>query len=541
MKKCNKTLLLVTLFSLTAALVLGFPNVGSKPVSAQEDYKYYLPIFQRDGEPMASSSYYMITIEPQFSYDLGCEIGTRDAVEPGAQDSVVVLAFSYPVDFGNGTYGTELYGFGPVPISDIEVASKGFMQGYYDCTGADTASNLVLGLGTNNKPTSTNTAQKMINHGTAWAEMVNRLNQWATEANIIHQVQAYGASDIELGWNSPVMSKAWLSGYESAANAPLIHFGDAAGCPYEDNPTWGCGTSSHPEWTIDDVWYVSWGAPPSIPLPLIYLTNGIHAKQWAFLSRYGVSTYGSRMNFTGVFTQSQACAQYSCSGTDNTPSEAYRQLSGELNKSSDTAQKLNWATDIRWILRNEAYPSIYSDRNTTESQGEHSIHSTMDILQTEIQNPDLNPATQINLMEKFSLFENLAVMIWASEQNPAPKGDRSMLPATETQDPEFRAGIIPGGDIAGLPYGAVLTNVWQDLTSEGYLQIGAGTSPENPSQGVVFILMTSLDKTSSQALMLLGDEESGALQIVAVSDDELVLQAEDGTRTTLELDSLTLR
>ena len=323
----------------------------------------------------------MITVDTAFAYNLGCELGTRDSIAPHAQDSVVVLDYSYPVCNSDSTYGAELFGFGPVPLSEIETASRSFMLGYYQCTGEDNESNLVLGIGTNNKPTSCDTTEKMVAHGTAWSEMVNRVNQWALEHNLLQQVQAYGASDIELGWNSPSKSKDWLTGYGSAAAAPMLHYGDAAGCPYEDRPYLECGTSSFPEWTPEDVWYVSWGFGPSLPLPLIYLTNGIHAQQWAFLSQYSVANHGARMDFTGVFTQSQACEQWGCNGTDNTPEEAYQQLYYELNKYPATEQDLNWRTDIRWILREEAYPDIYGSSTSYSTENRTLLDSTIGDLQ----------------------------------------------------------------------------------------------------------------------------------------------------------------
>ncbi len=42
------------------------------------------------------------------------------------------------------------------------------------------------------------------------------------------------------------------------------------------------------------------------------------------------------------------------------PGGSYSQLYMELNESPDTAQSLDWATDIRWILREEAYPELYT-------------------------------------------------------------------------------------------------------------------------------------------------------------------------------------
>ncbi len=513
-------------------------EMDTPTVSAQGDINdYYFPIFMNTTEVHYSTSYYMITVDTDFTYDLGCELGTHDANTPGAQDSVVVLDFSYPVCNADNTYGAELFGFGPVPLSEIEAASESFMQGYYTCTADDSASNLVLGIGTNNKPTSCDTTSKMTAHGTAWAGMVNDVNQWAVDNNLFQQVQAYGASDIELGWNSPSKSKDWLAGYGAAAEAPMIHYGDAAGCPYEDRPYLECGTSSFPEWTQEDVWYVSWGFGPSLPLPLIYLTNGIHAQQWAFLSQYSVANHGARMDFTGVFTQSQACEQWGCSGTDNTPAEAYTQLYKELNKYPTTAQDLNWKTDIRWILREEAYPDIYGSAAVNSSEPPTSLTGLIEDLQVTDRTTVLPPEMHEALTIKLDLLQNIADQIALSQMNPAPKGTRSPISIPAKKDPAFISGIQPGGMIAGLPYGTTINNVWQTMMPEGYLQIAAGSLAEDPSQGALFILTTSISKTDSTSTLRLSPEKSGALTILALSENGLTVQSADGAIYQFNLDT----
>ncbi len=125
--------------------------VFTYPVLAQEEQHVYLPIIYNAEDyegKLPSNSYYMITIDDTFLYDLGCEIGTRDQNEPDAQDSVSVLDFSYPICDSELGFGTELFGYGPVSLSDIENAVKNFALGYYTCSGTDNTSNLVMGVGT---------------------------------------------------------------------------------------------------------------------------------------------------------------------------------------------------------------------------------------------------------------------------------------------------------------------------------------------------------------------------------------------------------
>ena len=524
MKK--KRFSLIFLPILIASLFWLSPSENLQHASAQNGYTYYYPIFYKTWIKLTSTSYYMITIDPQFNYDLGCEIGTRDAQKSGAQDSVVVLDFSYPVCNTDSSFGADLFGFGPVSLSSIATASKNFALGYYQCSAADTESNLVIGIGTNNKPTSCDSSQELTDHGTAWGIMVNQVNQWLQSNGLYGQVQAYGASDIEIGWNTPTLSRAWITGYEKVNAYPLIHFGDAAGCPYEDRPYLPCNG----DWTPEDVWYVSWGASASIPLPLIYLTNGVHAQQWAYLSQYGASEHGSRMDFTGVFTQSQACAQWSCNGTDNTPEEAYAQLYYELNRYPSTAQELNWSTDIRWILREEAYPDIYSSAGgTTTASGLVPGQQTIAAIRSDLSNPELDENTRQNLTNKLAMLEDLVTGINLARENPAEKDIPIFIESSVSGNPTFQTGLRQNGDIANLPYGALLSTVWQVQVEEGYIQIGAGSAPENPAQGVVYVLLTNWDKTESIAQMILVEETSGMLSIIETSESYLTLQSESGT------------
>jgi len=523
------------------SLITASRKVFVYTVSAQEEQQIYLPIIFNSEDyngKLASNSYYMITIDDAFLFNLGCDIGTRDKNEPGTQDSVSVLDFSYPICETELGFGADLFGFGPVPLDDIENAVKNFALGYYTCTGSDNASNLVIGVGTNNKPTSCDTEEKASSHGVAWAEMVNRINQWAIDQGIFHQVQAYGASDIEVSWNTPGWSRAWVDSYDQINQYPLIHFGDAAGCPYSEGST---STSCGAGWLMEDVWYVSWGAPASLPLPLIYRTDGIQAEQWAHLSRYSVNQHGARIEFTGVFTQYQACQQGTCDGTDNTPYEAYQQLTSALYDSPVTAMELNWMTDIRWILSSELPKSRTS--STTEQDETHKPPQQylMGQIQVSLEKNQLDAQMQTSLQEKLDLLNTSALSAEESQINRAGKDTITSTIIVESNDPEFTSGIISGGSVAGLPYNMQLNNTWQTRFDNGYIQIAAGSSLDDPQQGALYILLTSLDKTFTQSSLFFIPEHSGGLLILENRENKLLIQAEDGTQFIFDLEDFSLQ
>lgn len=392
----------------------------------EDELIYYLPIVYNEKDILASTSYYLPTTDANFLYSLGCEQGQQDLQKPGAQDSVAVLDFSYPVytpelGFGAALFEDSYSYTEPASIAAIEAGVKGFAQGYYHCTGEDNYSNLVIGVGTNNKTNSIKTSELTAAHGAAWSAMVSRINQWALQEGIFHQIQAYGASNIEVGWNTPDMTRTWITGFEQSGGNFLLHFGDASGCPYEDNPHWICNNG----WELEDLWYVSWGADSALPLPLIYLNDGVHAKQWAYLSQYSVAEHGYRMDFTGVFTQYQYCEQWgsatwsNCDRTDNTPEEAYLQLTTELNKYPTTAQDLRWKTDIRWVFESEVSKLVTPMEDFWKAS--HPIYRQIDQLKAGLETPHLSLDLQSSLRSKLNISEAIAMMIEISQQNPAQK------------------------------------------------------------------------------------------------------------------------
>ncbi len=423
MVKKHRTRYLLLLFLGVLILLSPFGDFTYQSTKAQTEdpvYQYFLPYFKQLTGVIPSTSYYITTTDTGYMYELGCQLGTRDAESKGTQDSVTVLDFSYPICASDGSFGAEFFGAGPASLNQVSISVKYFASGYYNCTGDDHTSTLVVGVGTNNKPFSCSTAAKATAHGAAWSAMVSEINQWMLNEGIFHQVQAYGASDIELGWNNPTLTRAWITGYEQQEENFFLHFGDAAGCPYEEKPWYTCGSA---EWDIEDVWYVSWGAPSALPLPLIYLTSGVHAMQWAYLSQYSVAQHGYPMHFTGVFTQSGACLQFpgACSGTENTPEQAYEQLLYELNKNPETAQTLRWKTDIRWILASEINSRGFIFDEFSESTKQNALLNEISILEAALSSELLKAESRTLIEEKLERYQEIADNIELSRLIPAPK------------------------------------------------------------------------------------------------------------------------
>lgn len=249
-----------------------------------------------------------------------------------------------------------------VDTNQIAAAAQEFGRGYWVGTTSDTTSQITLAIGTSNNDFD-NEGEVTFAHGSAWAGMVNNVQTWLTDNGYAGQVKAAGASDMELGWNSPTATNAWVDGYDSINDRLLYNFGDAEGCPQS-----GDGSVSQPcnhrypsyvptprpyQWTQADVWHISWEAAPARPLPQIYANSGAGAKQWYQIALYSYVSRSRKMLFDGPLTQHRACVKTNygdpvCNGADNTPDQGWTLLYNALNAGNDprTAQDLRWSTEI---------------------------------------------------------------------------------------------------------------------------------------------------------------------------------------------------
>jgi hypothetical protein len=293
------------------------------------------------GRPGIAVSKYIKTTKTAKLARLGCAEGKRLRRSTDPDGHIVVLAFGRPTQKGKGKgnqWGASLFRRGFHSTSGIQRAAQAYAQGAWRCMHGEKAStHLTVAIGTSNFGGGVS-----FRHGRAWAEMVNHANDWAAEKSYATRVRFAGANDIELNWAGPRRTRAWVRGYDSVGRWPYFDYGDAAACP----PRGNC----HGAWTIEDVWFVAWGARTARPLPEIYNPSGIMAEQWYRLSLYSFKEHGSRMSIAGVMSQHRACRQSRdpCWGMNNSPAKAWRQLHRWLNRDRRTAQPLHWSTDIAW-------------------------------------------------------------------------------------------------------------------------------------------------------------------------------------------------
>lgn len=285
--------------------------------------------------PQATISRYVSNVDPSRWYDLGCALG--DAVARGTRpfDAGVILDFGDPAVSGS-SYGARVFDGSFRTTAEVRHVAEQYGAGYWSCSPTDSTLRVVLA-------TTNHGAHVSFGGGAAWANMVDATNAYyAANCCIAAQVAAIGGIDAELDWNSFAATKPWVDGYDSANSWIYLNIGDAAGCP----PAGTCDNG----WTYNDLWYVSWGSSPALPMPQIYNETGTQARQWQRLDLWAAANRGGAMTFRGSIAQHQACIDRSdsCLGVGNTAGTAWTQLSSALNAYASTAQTLRWSTDISW-------------------------------------------------------------------------------------------------------------------------------------------------------------------------------------------------
>ncbi|GEM_PF-1029992 len=286
-----------------------------------------------------STSRYMRTVDVNTLYNLGCSQTN--------QRGVTILDFGQP-RYDGQDYGASIFRTDRTfaTISDIESAVRAFLSGYYVCNGNPGHGVITVAVGTSNLGRDTTPG-----HAQAWAQMIARLNDFISSSpNWTDRLSVVGASDIELNWNSPANTIAWVDSYAQTPNVKYINYGDAGGCPPASTSSCNNG------WSQSNVQYISWGNPASVgPVPQIYKNvspaRPINALQWVTLATLNGSIPRS---FKGALTEWQACRDpgHICGGATNTPPQAWQQLMDALYNASPTMapiiQPALFSTDITW-------------------------------------------------------------------------------------------------------------------------------------------------------------------------------------------------
>ena len=257
-----------------------------------------LPELGKQGEssgskPKTTTSWYQDSVDTNFLNSKGCNVA--NGVDQGDQpkQGLVIMSFGSPVKLGTDSWGASAFNQDPVDTGQIRAAINAWGKGFFDCLNAgnrpQTDYRIAPGV-TNQYPADWGTVQAS-NHGDQWARMVSNIREYFEAQGYAGDVTAWGAVDMEIGYDGAIVSRHWADGYQAVSGRPgYVNFGDAAGC--EDFDAEGYGACGGPDdnWESTDVHYVSSKIPVALPLPQIYREDGVQAEQWVMISKYGYDT-----------------------------------------------------------------------------------------------------------------------------------------------------------------------------------------------------------------------------------------------------------
>jgi len=254
-------------------------------------------------------------------HDAGIAEGELALKVPSGEILNVVLDFGQPSQDAKGAFGaTGFYRF--LATSAIEMAVMNYATGYQSIVGSSPNAKLHIVIGTSN---AQNKKKNNVtsSSGAAWSALVNRA---ATDIDTLgagNAISVSGGMDIELLYSTYVTAAAWVGGFGGSAS--LTDYGDANDCRATSS---SCANG----WTKADVISLA----GNYILPEIYSTGGGNAASWAALSLYAKTAGGAPLGFGGALTQVYACRQRpgQCAGTNNSPTAAWLQLTGDLAASS---------------------------------------------------------------------------------------------------------------------------------------------------------------------------------------------------------------
>ncbi len=292
--------------------------------------------------PAPTTSHYVVLsgdapADERHGYDTGCADG-RSGV-PGLR---VLL-------FGTQERGDQLRPPGTraaspvkrVPVERVRGVAAAWIDGFLACRRNGITA--ILALGVNNKSDGDVDAAAA---GEAWAELVERVGDRAETGPLT----VTGAIDAEPSWSPPGWARAWVRAFTENTSRALYTVGSADGCPVQGPKPGLCGNG----WTVADVHYVATGAAITVSaVPQIYRTDGAQARQWAWISAWGVRTGAGPLRVAAALSQQQACAQRpGCRATDNSPAAARAQLVEAMATNPATRVPPSIAvTDMAWPAR----------------------------------------------------------------------------------------------------------------------------------------------------------------------------------------------
>lgn len=280
-------------------------------------------------KPPTDLSFYMTSGSTVNASHLGCNQAKADKRD--GHQSHVILDFGAQTSNGTGTIIISTGAF--ISNKQVEKVVEAYAKGYSDCMGK-TKRVTGVDIGTNNSGSGVGSA-----NGKTWAKVVKAVRSYLSAHHLSAHVVVFGANDIE-SWGSAAAAVQWVKGYHSGKAGNFVNFGSLDGCPTSAAGSCAGGWTTANYWSVSNI-SVAW------VVPQIYTEAGTQAAQWEQLDRYSVQHHHRALDFLGPLDQHNikpGC----CAGTNNTTSQAWKQLWSSLHSRTSTAQKLQFSLEIRW-------------------------------------------------------------------------------------------------------------------------------------------------------------------------------------------------
>lgn len=141
-----------------------------------------------------------------------------------------------------------------------------------------------------------------------------------------------------------------------------------------------------------------------------------------------------------------------------------------------------------------------------------------------LQEDGLDPEAQKSIEEKLTMAQRMNSI---QEQAAAPELSdiESVMTPVEQDNPMFQPGIYEGGEGIFRASEAVISNYWQGLVDGSYVQVFAGVSGADTTQGVIYVITTSQDRLQIEIEQYFTPWKEGSVRII--SETNLVLRLEN--------------
>ena len=140
---------------------------------------------------------------------------------------------------------------------------------------------------------------------------------------------------------------------------------------------------------------------------------------------------------------------------------------------------------------------------------------------------DLDEISRQSLEEKLDIARSIVSERVQASANWSVRAEGILPPDSSYQGKAFPEGIFEGGEGLISSSEAFINNRWQGAVEDGFIQVFAGVSVENPRQGVLYLVNTSPDRMNTVITSFYPAEEDGGLEIVEMVEEVLVLKSEN--------------